>query len=126
MAVAGVGTWLGFTAHVRAGSEYAAPAYEYQRAGYQFYNVSYADNMSYVDPFRPELGLATGRELLDRVRTNVVGMPMTLGEGVSVHRGWWRGEVDKVNERLPGLHVPQLAADVAVTMLCLPVIGGLV
>jgi hypothetical protein len=126
MAVAVVGAWLGYTAHVKAGPEYAAPAYEYQRAKYQFYNVSYADNMSYVDPFRPELGLATGRELLDRVLANVAGMPMTLGEGVSVHRGWWHGEVDKVNNRLPGRHVPQRAADVALTILCLPVIGGFV
>jgi hypothetical protein len=118
--------WQGYTAHVKAEPAYQQPAYGYQRAGYQFYNVDYAENMSYVDPFRPELGKVTRRETLDRVLENLRGMPMTLGEGVSVHRGWWRGEVDKINERFPGLHLPTWVADAAMIALCMPVVCGLV
>lgn len=126
VAAAAVLAWVGYTGRVKADPAYSRPAYTYQRAGYQFYNVSYAENLSYVDPFQPELGRVTGRETLDRVLTNVRGMPMTLGEGVSVHRGWWRGEVDKINQRLPGAWVPLWAADAALLALCVPVLCGFV
>jgi hypothetical protein len=127
-AVAGVAVlaWMGYTARVKADEGYTRPAYTYQRAGYQFYNVSYAENMSYVDPFRPELGRVTGPEMLERVLTNVRGMPKTLGEGVSVHRGWWRGEVDKINQRLPAARVPMWVTDAALLALCVPVVLGFV
>ena len=67
-AAAAVGAWMAYTAQVKASPTYAHPAYAYQRAGYQFYNVDYAENMSYVDPFRPELGRVTGRKAMNRVR----------------------------------------------------------
>ena len=126
VAVVTVFAWAGYTMGVKAGPEYAHPTYPYQRAGYQFYNVTYAENMAYVDPFRPELGRATGREMLARIAENVPGMPMALGEGVSVHRGWWRGEVDKVNARFPAARVPMWLADGAMLLLCVPVVAGLV
>ncbi len=126
VAAAVVLAWVGYTGRVKADPIYTAPAYSYQRAGYQFYNVSYAENMSYVDPFRPELGRVTGRALVDRVLTNARGLPMTIGEGVSVHRGWWRGEVDKLNQRLPGAWVPMWTADAALFAMCVPVIVGFV
>lgn len=117
--------WLTYTAHVKASPGFSHPAYEYQRAGYQFYNVDYPKNMSYVDPFRPELGRVTRGEAVSRVLDHLWGMPMTLGEGVSVHRGWWRGEVEKINQRVPW-HVPAWVADAAMVGLSLPVLGGLV
>jgi hypothetical protein len=126
VAAAAVLAWMTYTAHVKGSPTFSRPTYAYQRAGYQFYNVDYAENMSYVDPFRPELGRVSRREALDRVLGNLRGMPMTLGEGVSVHRGWWRGEVDKINGRLSGVQVPKWVADVAMIALCLPVLGGLV
>ena len=118
--------WAGYTMGVKADPAYAHPAYPYQRAGYQFYNVTYAENMAYVDPFRPELGRATGSEMLGRMVENVRGMPMTLGEGVSVHRGWWRGEVDKINQRFPAAGIPVWVADAAMLALCVPVMAGFV
>ena len=98
VAVAAVGAWIGYAAHVKADPAYTHPAYAYQREGYQFYNVDYADNMAYVDPFRPELGRVSRLQALERLVTNAAGMPMSLGEGVSVHRGWWRGEVERERE----------------------------
>lgn len=125
VAATAVLAWQGYTAHVKAEPSYTHPTYAYQRADYQFYNVGYAENMWYADPFRPELGRVSGRGLLARVATNLRGMPMTLGEGVSVHRGWWRGEVDKINARLSGVQVPAWTADAAMLVLCLPVVAGL-
>jgi hypothetical protein len=125
VAATAVLAWHGYTAHVKAEPSYTHPAYAYQRADYQFYNVGYAENMWYADPFRPELGRVSGRGLLARVATNLRGMPMTLGEGVSVHRGWWRGEVDKINARLSDVQVPAWTADAAMLVLCLPVVAGL-
>src|SRR5438477_393081 len=48
--------WQAHVMRVRAGQEYAHPAYAYQRAPYQYYNVSYTENIGLIDPFRPELG----------------------------------------------------------------------
>ena len=125
-AAAGVVTaWMAYTGTVKSGPTYTHPAYAYQRAGYQFYNVDYAENMAYVDPFRPELGRVTRTQALGRVITNLSGMPMTIGEGVSVHRGWWHGEVDKLNARLGGLRIPPRLSDGLIVLLALPVVAGL-
>ena len=56
LALVPVVAWQANVARVRASHEYAHPAYEYQRAPYQYYNVSYAENVLLTDPFRPELG----------------------------------------------------------------------
>ncbi len=118
--------WMAYTGTVKAGPTYTHPAYAYQRAGYQFYNVDYAENMAYVDPFRPELGRVTRTQALGRLITNLTGMPMTIGEGVSVHRGWWHGEVEKLNARLGGREVPLWLSDGLIVLLALPVVAGLV
>lgn len=126
VALAGVAAWQLYTAQVKNSAEYTAPVYAYQRAGYQFYNVDYADNMRYIDPFRPELGRITSADMADRVWANVRRMPISLGEAVSVHRGWWRGEVEKFNQKVPWPHLPLWLADVALAVLSLPVLAGFV
>jgi hypothetical protein len=126
VAAGAVLAWMTYTTQVKASPAFSHPAYEYQRAGYQFYNVDYAENMSYIDPFRPELGRVSRGQALDRLLQNLEGMPMTLGEGVSVHRGWWHGEVDKLNQRMGGMRIPIGVADAAMILLCIPVIAGLV
>ena len=65
------------------------PAYEYQYAGYQFYNVSYFTNLAYVDPFRPELGLVTMPRFVDRTADNVRAVVPEIGELVSADAVWW-------------------------------------
>jgi len=126
VALAAVGAWQTYTTQVKHGPEYAHPAYPYQRADYQFYNVGYLENMSYIDPFRPELGRASAADLARRVWENIRGMPMSLGEGVSAHRGWWRGEIDKLNAAFPGVGLPQWFADATITALSVPVIAGII
>jgi hypothetical protein len=125
VALLAVGAWQTYTSHVKTSPAYAEPAYAYQRASYQFYNVDYADNMKYRDPFRPELGPVTTTDVLERVAANLRTMPFSLGEAVSVHRGWWRGQIEKINLKAPWLPAPMWLADVALLAMCLPVLVGL-
>lgn len=124
--VLAVGSWHAYTTGVKTSAEYAHTAYDYQRAHYQFYNVDYADNLSYVDPFRPELGRAGGADLARRVVLNLGYLPAAVGEAVSMPKGWWWGEIERVNERLSGIHLPRSLADVALVLLSLPVLAGIV
>lgn len=91
--------WQAYIGHVTRSAEYARPAYEYQRAGYQNYNVSYVDNVMYVDPFQPELGKETLGSLLRRFARNVTILPEYLGGAVSVSQeaiGAWRERIAAV------------------------------
>jgi hypothetical protein len=123
LAVAG---WRMYVADVKASPAYAHPAYAYQRAHYQFYNVDYADNLAYVDPFRPELGRASAGDLARRVGTNLGYLPAAVGEAVSMPKGWWWGEVERVNERVTAFQLPRWPVDVALVLLSLPILAGLV
>lgn len=75
--------WQGHVMLTERSEAYQNPAYEYQRADYMFYNVSYANNAKLIDPFQPELGYASNAELLSRVSTNLLTMPTGLGESAS-------------------------------------------
>lgn len=74
--------WQAYVAGVRSGPEYLHPAYTYQRAPYQYYNVSYTENVLLVDPFAPERGHATTRLLAGRFFENLATMPDYLGWGL--------------------------------------------
>jgi hypothetical protein len=124
--VVAIGSWQAYVHHVKSGVEFSRPAYSYQRAGYQFYNVGYVENMSYVDPFRPELGQAGRRDLVDRLGTNLQAIPTALGEAATLQRGWFVGEVARVRERFPALTPPDWMISATVGVLSAMVIGGLV
>jgi hypothetical protein len=89
-ALACVLAWQGYVAWVRGSAEYAEPAYAYQRAPYQYYNVSYAENLALRDPFQPEAGGLAPLALAERAAENAVTFSMALGEVVSAPRGYWR------------------------------------
>jgi hypothetical protein len=82
--------------------------------------------MSYLDPFRPELGRASARDVAVRVWANVRGMPMSLGEAATLHRGWLVGEVARVRERFPWAAIPGWTVSATLVFLSALVIGGLV
>ena len=124
--VAAVAGWQAYVHHVKSGAEFSRPAYAYQRAAYQFYNVGYVENMSYVDPFRPELGLAHRRDLAERLGTNLQARPTALGEAATLERGWLIGEVKRVRDRVPTLAPPDWTIVATLTLLSAMVIGGLV
>ena len=118
--------WQAYVAGVKSDPAFTQPAYEYQRADYQFYNVGYLENMSYIDPFRPELGRASARDFAARVWTNVRGMPVSLGEAATLHRGWLVGEVVRFRERFPRAAIPEWTISATLVFMSALVIGGLV
>lgn len=85
--------WQLHVSAVEHSAEYHAPAYAYQRAPYQFYNVSYAENLKLVDPFQPELGRMTLQTLVARVGANLAALPLAVGEAASESRGMWSAPV---------------------------------
>ena len=118
--------WQAYIASVEAGAAYAAPAYPYQRAAYVFYNVTYATNLSLRDPFQPELGKASLRDLAVRVARNLTRLPQSIGEAVSADKRDWHDLLD----RLPGAqlrgstYVRSWAVPVALTGLGMLVLVG--
>ena len=63
---------------VERSSQYKHPDYAYQRAAYLFYNVSYQNNVSFKDPFQPELGNASLGDRVRRFAVNVQAIPQSL------------------------------------------------
>ena len=125
-AIVAVGSWQGYVAMVKSRPAYAQQAYAYQRADYQYYNVGYAENMAYVDPFKPELGRASTRQLVDRVWSNLRVVPTSIGEATTLHRGWLVGEVNRVRERLPWVPIPDWTVTVTLFAMTMVVVAGLV
>lgn len=92
--------WQGHVRAVRSSPEWDRPAYEYQRAPWQFYNVPYADNAALKDPFAPELGPTTSLDLAGRVGSNLVALAPSLGEAVSTDRNAAAWLLEVVERRL--------------------------
>jgi len=116
--------WQAHVERVRTSDEYVHPAYEYQRAPYQFYNVSYAENALLLDPFCPELGHVDASALARRITSNLPRMMLTVGEAVSTRYDFWRRALLQVEGTLHWLrggrdHVPIIPLD----FVCAPIIG---
>ncbi len=88
--------WQSYVAHVRATVEYSHPAYAYQRAAYQYYNVSYAENLTLVEPFAPELGKLNAAKFVARLARNVASVPSVMGQIVSAKEKDWRSTMNWV------------------------------
>jgi hypothetical protein len=94
--------WQMHVGRVRSSDEYRHPAYEYQRAPYQFYNVSYADNALLVDPSRPELGRVGVGALAVRLTKNFPHVAKAAGEAISASSFYWRQTLFDAQDRLLG------------------------
>lgn len=81
--------WQGYIRQVESSPEYQHPAYAYQRAPYQFYNVSYVSNIHLIDGFSPETGDGSAKALIVRAWHNLRLMPASLGEAVAGRQGGW-------------------------------------
>jgi hypothetical protein len=117
--------WQAHVARVQGAPEYAAPAYAYQRAPYQFYNVSYAENVALLDPFRPEAGALTPADLPLRLVRNACYLWIGLGESVSAPRGFFEWPLRVLGRSLGAPLAPSLAW-AAPILLGLLVVAGLV
>lgn len=125
IALAPIVLWQAYVERVRSGPEYAAPAYAYQRAPYQYYNVSYAENAALIDPFKPELGRASPGDLVERLLANLRLLPSRLGEAVSSPRRFWRLWLDLVCGGLGARHAPRGLPELPVGLLGILVLPGL-
>jgi hypothetical protein len=98
--------WQAYISSVKNGTEFSRPAYEYQRAGYQFYNVGYMDNLAYIDPFVPEQGIASPSSWLKRIASNVTSMPESLGSAISVKHDWFRSWIGRLHKHFGPIWAP--------------------
>jgi hypothetical protein len=99
--------WQSYISFVEARKGYNNPIYEYQRADYLFYNVSYAKNMWLKDPFSPELGHASFEDMTYRFLQNLTRIPANLGGTISAPKRFWVAQWVWLKERL-ALHLPTL------------------
>lgn len=109
--------WQLYIGRVQAGPEYGHSAYAYQRAAYQYYNVSYLENIRYVDPFVPELGVVSAGGLVGRVGAALVRMPSSLGEAVSSRARWSESQLERLNAETLPTAVPLWIVQVPLVLL---------
>jgi hypothetical protein len=82
--------WQGYIHRVESSRDYKNPTYEYQRADYLFYNVSYTRNIfGLKDSFSPELGRAKLEDFVDRVLGNLKRIPASIGEAFTAEKKCW-------------------------------------
>jgi hypothetical protein len=89
LALLPVVAWQLHVARVRASEDYLHPAYAYQRAAYQYNNVSYSENARLIDPFHPERGRLHPLALAKRFVTNAPRMIAAAGETVGTKKRAW-------------------------------------
>jgi hypothetical protein len=119
--------WETHVARVHGSYDYRHPAYAYQRAPYQNYNVTYAENVSLRDPFRPERGSANRGALAMRLLTNLVNMPAGLGEAVSTSANYWRNFLSDAQAYLHRIVViPRFVIWLPIFTLAALIMGGFV
>ena len=118
--------WQAYVARVQRSDQYAHPAYQYQRAPYQYYNVSYAENMRLVDPFHPELGSLSSSTAVKRLLANLPALGLSLGEGISARGADLAHIFLKAQRRLwHQSHIPPVIAFMPVLLLSALVVAGL-
>jgi hypothetical protein len=126
VAILPVVAWQSYGAWVKRSDQYKHPAYPYQRADYMYYNVGYAENMTYVDPFKPELGRISAASWAERVAANVADVPVVLGEAVSTTSVGWELWVQKLDQRMPAVQIPAWSVRVGMSLFGLLVGAGVV
>jgi hypothetical protein len=90
--------WQLYVHHVQNGPDYVRPAYAYQRADYNIYNVTYAQLFSYRDHLAPELGKATAKERILRVPSAIPTIVVVLGGAISAPMTDWEAAVGRVKQ----------------------------
>jgi hypothetical protein len=119
LALLPVVAWQAYINQVTSGPEYQHPAYPYQRAPYQYYNVGYVENILLVDPFTPERGRVSPETLAERVASNLALMPTSLGEGVTAGKTFWTWLLGRM------IPAPSWVAMTPITLVgCLVIAGG--
>ena len=93
--------WQCYILHVTGNQEYHQPIYSYQRASYNYPNVTYAENSSLKHPFQPELGHSKTSDIFNRIIRNAVAIPVGLGESSWFGRPFLQYPLSKLSHILP-------------------------
>ncbi len=126
VSAAAVFGWMSYISAVESGAQYKNPAYEYQRANYLYYNVSYTKNIFlFKDPFEPESGPASLADIAVRFLSNLKLMPLALGEMVSTGASLWEAEWAKLNQLSPFPVDAPWVVDIALIALGCLALGGI-
>lgn len=96
--------WAGYIRAVEASEEYRNPAYPYQRALYNMYNVAYTKNFSLRDPNDPGKGRLTAADWAARLAERVTQIPEGLAATVGNSRTDWQLAVEGA-KTLPGFRL---------------------
>jgi hypothetical protein len=125
LALVPVLVWFAYTESVKHSAEYVNPAYPYQRAAYQYYNVGYLENIMYLDPFVPEKGKASFYSMVQRIGRNLAFIPVYLGEAVSSRAEWSRSQLKRINHEFSPFPLPLWLVDLALGLFGLIILAGL-
>jgi hypothetical protein len=117
--------WHSYLQHVETEPAYSRPAYDYQRADYLFYNVSYTRNLFLRDPFSANPDRVSLVDLLRRSLGNLLQLPIKVGVAVTSDRYFWEVHRTAVNTRLGFYLIPIWAIDAALILLTSLVSFGL-
>jgi hypothetical protein len=75
--------WQTYVLRVSRSDEYAHPAYAYQRAPYQYYNVSYLDSIELIDRSHPDWQHLRLSVIANSLRKNTRPLLESFGEAIS-------------------------------------------
>ena len=119
--------WHTYVHSVEHSYEYQHPAYAYQRADYQFHNVSYAKNLALLDLIAPEKGKVTPAYVAKRFARNLTAMPAMFGECVTSPSPYWEWQASWIHQKakVGNLAVVAQPALVALGLLVAAGLGGL-
>lgn len=120
--------WQGHVWSVKHAPEYDEPAYPYQRAPYQHYNVTYAENVALRNPFAPEEGRVGPANLVVRAVVQSPQLLLGIGESVSAPHGFFEWPLMRLDRRLSppdGGTIPLWPASVPVVILGVAACVGL-
>jgi hypothetical protein len=119
-------SWQGYVVRVRASHHYKHPTYEYQRAPYLYYNVSYGDNVLLTDPSQPALGRVNAKAIASRLVANVPSAIIGLGETVSTERRFWIKALNSVQRMVGQTVIGKNLVLIPILLLAGVVMSGLV
>jgi hypothetical protein len=116
--------WQAYIASVTSSPEYGQPAYPYQRAAYQYSNVTYVENISLISPFAPERGRMTTAGWISRLARNAAFIVPSLGGAVTAQRAFWELAVGDLNRFMKAGAVSARMALVPMTAIGLAILAG--
>ena len=117
--------WQGYVFSLEHSDAYRRPAYSYQRAPYNIYNVTYSSLATLRDHRHPHLGEATGSERVIRIFRNAAMLPIAFGGSVSARRAIWEAQMERIKASGRVRHfLPWAAIPVAMGVLGVLVLLG--